>query len=118
MRTPRNLPFWDRTKSLIKAQKMTQKEFAARVGMNYNTLKYWLCYGYSPDVDTACDIAAMLGVSVEYLAKGAKSKAIRKHEKETSIIKNAAEGIVKLGRQIEKQTGLMMYVIDKVKQIN
>jgi len=70
MRTPIKHPFWERVKGLLRARKMTQKEFAVQIEINYSTLKFWLCYGYSPDFDTACEIAKVLGVSVEYLAKG------------------------------------------------
>jgi len=67
MRIPKKTPFWDRVKTLLKAQKITQKELAVLIDLKYSTLKFWLCYGYYPDVLTACDIARVLGVSVEHL---------------------------------------------------
>ena len=102
MGTPHKLPFWERVKSLLRAQKITQKELASLVGIKYSTLRFWLCYGYSPDVDIACDIASVLGVTVEYLAKGVKNKHVRKNVKKTLIKKNIVTGIIKLARQIEK----------------
>ena len=102
MITPYKLPFWERVKSLLRAQKITQKELAALVNIKYSTMRFWLCYGYFPDVNTACNIASALGVSVEYLTKGAKHKPARKNEKKTLAIKNTATGIIKLARQIEK----------------
>ena len=104
MRTPNKLPFWERVKSLLRAQKITQKELAVLVDLKYSTLRFWLCYGYSPDVDTACDIASVLGVSVEYLAKGVKNKYVRKNVKKILVIKNTTKGIIKLAHQIEKST--------------
>jgi len=102
MRTPNKLPFWERVKRLLRAQKLTQKELAALVDIKYSTLRFWLCYGYSPDVETACDIASVLGVTVEYLAKGVKNKYVRKNAKKTLIKKDIATGIIRLARQIEK----------------
>ena len=57
----------------MKAKKISQKDFAVLIKLKYCTLRFWLCYGYYPDVKTACDIAKVLGVSVEYLVKGRKN---------------------------------------------
>jgi len=78
MRRPLKIPFWERVKFIIRAQKITQREFAARIKLKYSTMKFWMCYGLSPDADTACDIADALGVPVEYLVKG---KRISKRKK-------------------------------------
>ena len=78
MRIPKKLPFWERVKALQRTQKITQKELAALVELKYSTLKFWVCYGFLPDVDTACNIADVLGVSVEYLAKGNKNRLMKK----------------------------------------
>ena len=101
MRVPRKLPFWARVKVLLKAQKITQKELAALVDLKYSTLKFWFCYGYYPDVETACDIAHILGVSVEYLTKGNTNSFMKKNAKKALAIKRTAAGIARLAREIE-----------------
>ena len=74
MRQPKKIPFWERAKKLMLAKKINQKDLAGSIGLKYCTLRFWLCYGYYPDVKTACDIAKALGVSVEYLVKGRRGK--------------------------------------------
>jgi len=59
-------PFWDRTKKLIRAHKISQEKFAAYIGINFNTFKTWLYYRRIPDAITACDMADALGVSNVY----------------------------------------------------
>ena len=83
-------------------RKITQKQLAVFTDTNYSTIKFWICYGYSPDVDTACEIADALGVSVEYLVKGVKSRPMKKDERKSLAIKKSAAGIKKLVLQIEK----------------
>jgi len=74
MRAPNKTAFWERVKTLLKARKIPQNELAVLIGLKYSTLKFWICYGYSPDIDTACDIAELLGVTVEYLVRGIEAK--------------------------------------------
>jgi len=102
MKIPRKIPFWDRVKDLLRTRKITQRQLAVLTGLSYSTLKFWICYGYSPDVDTACEIAETLGVSVEYLVKGVKSKTMKKSEQKSLAIKKSATGIKKLAMRIEK----------------
>lgn len=102
MRNPRKLPFWERVKVQLRAQKISQKKLAVLVNMNYSTLKFWLCYGYYPDVETACDISRALGVSVEYLTKGINTQLTKKYDKKIIRIKKSASDIKKLARQIEE----------------
>ena len=54
--------------------KISQRNFSVSIGMNYSTFRFWVCYGHLPDVETACDIARALGVTVEYLLKGVPQK--------------------------------------------
>jgi len=100
MRTPVKTEFWERVKALLKTKKITQKELAGKIDLKYSTLKFWLCYGYFPDVETACDIASTLGVTVEYLARGNKG---RKYGKSALSIKKTAADIATLARRIEEK---------------
>ena len=107
MRVPVQLPFWERTKKLIRAHKISQKNFADYVGINYNTLKFWMCYGFLPIADLACNIADALGVSVEYLVKGADEEAMKVREEEALTRKTAASEIKKMASLIKKNAGLI-----------
>jgi len=75
MLTPRRICFWIRVKKLIREQKTSQEKFAARIGININTLKFWMCYGYYPDVRTAYKIADVLNVPLDYLMKRKEKSA-------------------------------------------
>ena len=102
MRIPNETPFWSRVKNLLRTRKITQKQLAGFADTSYSTIKFWICYGYSPDVDTACKIADALGVSVEYLVKGEKNKHIKKEELKSLAIKKSDADIKKLALRIEK----------------
>ena len=94
MRTPYKLPFWKRVNGLLRKQKITQKELAALVGMKYTTLKFWSCYGYYPDANTACDIAGVLGEPVEFLVKGTRKKRTKKNQRKLQLLKQEQKSAV------------------------
>jgi len=101
------LPFWERTKKLIKAHKITQEKFASYIGVVPGTFKNWLYYGIVPDVITACNIADALGVSVEYLVRGTDGKAMEERENDTLQRKKAASEIKKMALQIKNKAALV-----------
>jgi len=106
------LKFWERTHRLIKARKISQEKFAQLVGINYNTFRCWKYNNRMPDAESACDIADALGVSVEYLVRGAGCTAARaahalrskiKQEKEKrTIIARIKKLAIKLGEETER----------------
>ena len=100
-------PFWERAKKLIKAHKITQEKFAAYVGINFSTFRNWICYGITPDLYSAYDIAVALGVSMEYLVTGNDGKAMQNREEEILKRKDAAKNIKKMAIQIEKDANLL-----------
>ena len=69
-----HIPFWERTKKMIRERKITQIQFADQININYNTFKNWLYIGIIPDVHTAYNISTILGVSMEYLVTGRTRK--------------------------------------------
>jgi len=77
MRKPIRIPFWKKTRKLLKAKTKIKKNFAESMGLNNESLRFWLSYGYYPDVKTAYDIADALGVSMEYLLFGKDQLAIK-----------------------------------------
>ena len=102
-----NNSFWKRVKDLIKAHKISQKRFAEHTGINYSTLKSWMHFDRIPDVNTACDIADALGVSMEYLVRGDNQKVQQKKAKAVRKRKIAAANIRKMALKIEKDAGLI-----------
>jgi len=74
MRVPTEHPFWNRVKKILRAHKISQIKFAANLGIHYSTLKYWICYGLLPEIETAFSIADALGVSIDYLVRGTDDK--------------------------------------------
>ena len=102
MKEIKKLAFWERTKKLIRAHNISQKDLAAHIGISYSSFRYCLCYGSYPDVKTAHDISVALGVSIEYLLTGVDDRAMRIREKETFKRKTTAAGIIKMGRKIGK----------------
>jgi transcriptional regulator with XRE-family HTH domain len=97
--------FWSRTKQLIKAHKISQKRFAEYIGVPVATLWAWIHYDRVPDVLTACDIAAALGVTVEYLVWGTDGAAAEDRMRRTAERKTAAAKIAVLIRQLEDEAG-------------
>lgn len=81
--------FWNRVKVLIKTHKTDQIKFAENIGIPIGTLRSWIHYGRAPDFITAFDIASALGVSLEYLAKGSKSRITREDKKNRITVKKA-----------------------------
>ena len=107
MRIPAAEPFWDRTKKQIRAHKISQRDFAAYIGISYGTFKDWICYGIIPDAITTCNIADALGVSMEYLIKGIDAEAAVNREKEAATRKEAAACIRKMAMEIFNDAGLI-----------
>ena len=62
--------FWDRVKMLLKAHKMTQKQFAQMINIPLSTLYRWLHFNTVPDTYTVYAIAVSLGVTSNYLLGG------------------------------------------------
>jgi transcriptional regulator with XRE-family HTH domain len=97
--------FWARVRQLIKAHKITQKKFAAYIGVPVNTLKGWIYFNRIPDAVTACGIAESLEVRVEYLVRGSGGKDTEEHVRRLSERKEAAARIKKLALKIAEEAG-------------
>jgi len=96
--------FWQRVQSLLKAHKISQEKFAQLLGMSYNTLRGWLYNNRLPDAQSACDMAKVLGVTVEYLVWGGHKSGIRqkiKPHKEQKIVSEKIKNLVlKLSNEV------------------
>ena len=97
-------PFWKRVNYLIKTHKTTQKEIAALVGIPFGTLRSWIFHNRLPDVATGCDLAIVLGVSVDYLVYGKKRKIVEERMSRLLERKTAAAQITKLAKDILNQS--------------
>lgn len=99
--------FWDRVKILIKAHNVDQKTFAAHIGVPLNTFKGWIHYNRIPDVKTAYEIAAALGVSLNYLAYGKEHDTTEEEKQRRSAVKEAAIRVQALHGQMRDDLGLI-----------
>ena len=64
-----NKSFGDRLKLLIKQEGLSQRDFAASMGMPLSTLATY-CGGRIPDANILLSLADRFGVSVDYLLTG------------------------------------------------
>ena len=92
--------FWTRVKKLMKAHKISQKEFAEYIEIPVDTFQGWIRYNRIPDAITACGMAEALGVTVEYPIRGTDDINLEDRMRRTSERKSATEKIQKLARQI------------------
>ena len=99
------LPFWNRVKYLIKTHKTSQGEIAELLGIPLGTLRNWMYNGRLPDVVTACDLAILLGVTVDFLVYGKNRKPVKERMSRLLERKKAASRITKLAKDILKQSG-------------
>ena len=107
MRTPKKLYFWEQVKKLIRDQKISQEKLAARIGINSHTLKFWMCYGYYPDVGTAYKIADVLGVPLDLLMKRKTIKKMKAEASREQGIETAVADIKRMVTKIEEKVNLL-----------
>ena len=100
------LPFWIRVKTLIKAHNMNHEQFAGYIDIPIGTFSGWIHFNRLPDVETACDMAAALGVTVQYLVYGDDGEKSAQRFKELNA-RRAAGRIDKLLLQISHETRAM-----------
>ena len=98
-----NDTFWGRVKPLIKAHKMTQKQFAEHIGVSVNTFSGWVRHKRIPDTATAYDMAVVLGVTLNYLLGGREAEIADWRLKELTA-RDAAARILKLAAEIQEET--------------
>ena len=98
--------FWVRAKPLIKAHNMTQRQFAAYMGISINTLESWIKFDRVPETSTAYNIAVTLGVTLNYLLGGKERDITTARLKELEA-RNSAKRIAELSAQIIKEAQKM-----------
>ena len=95
--------FWERTKQLIKAHKMTQKQFAEYLGVPLQTLYGWIKHDRIPDTATAYEIAVVLGVTLDFLLGGSEADTADFRIRELAA-RDAAARILELAACIQEET--------------
>ena len=98
------IQFWKRTKALIKANKTSQEKIAVKIGVPYGTFRNWIYNNRIPDVDSACGMAAALGVTVEYLVYGKDRRITEKRTRYLSLQKTVTARIGRLAEKILDQS--------------
>jgi len=96
--------FWERVKYLIRTHKTTQPKIAELIGIPPGTFRNWIYHNRIPDIETACDLAVVLGASVDFLVYGKERDMIEAHNARLLERKNAAARINKLAKVIVRQS--------------
>ena len=99
--------FWGRVKVLIKAHKITQVKFADHIGLSPGTLRTWIHFNRIPDVGTAFDMAAALGVSPHYLVYGKENDTTEAEKKRRTEAKKAVARALALNEQMRNDLKLI-----------
>ena len=108
--------FWGRVKMLLKAHKMTQRQFAGRLGIPLSTLTSWIHYNRIPDTSSAYEIAVTLGVTLNYLL-GGQERDITVGRLNELAAREAAASIMEFAELILKEAKRMK-PIKKQKTVN
>ena len=88
----------------MRSHKITQKNFAAYIGIPTRTFWGWIHRDCIPDASRACTIAEALGVTVEYLVRGSNDINAEDRIHRTFERKSAAAKIKKLAVKIDAET--------------
>ncbi|MCL2231792.1 MAG: helix-turn-helix domain-containing protein [Treponema sp.] len=96
--------FWERVKYLIKTHKTTQPKIAELIGMPPGTFRNWIYHNRIPDVETACDLAAILGVTVDFLVYGKERDMVEERNSRLLERKTAAATINRMAKIIVRQS--------------
>jgi len=96
--------FWERVKYLIRTHKTTQPKIAELLGIPPGTFRNWIYHNRIPDVETACDLAVVLGVSVDFLVYGNERDIVEAHNTRLLERKTTAASISRLAKMIERKS--------------
>ena len=112
-----NNSFWGRVKPLIKAHKMTHRQFAEYIGISPNTFSNWIRYERIPDTGTAYDMAVVLGVTLNYLLGGREAEIADWRLKELAA-RDAAAKILKLAAEVQEEARKLRPIMKTAEKIN
>ena len=89
--------FWENVDYIREFRAITRKELAYKAGFSVNSISTGIARGSFPAVDVACRIAAVLGVSVEFLANADAMK----DDFSAAAKKNDGEAVKELEMRLE-----------------
>ena len=95
--------FWNRVKKLIKSYKLSQRQFAEKIGIPLGSLEGMIYHNREPVLSLAISMADALGVTIDYLAKRKDREIVEKRLYEIAVKETTAR-ISKLSLQIQKET--------------
>ncbi|MCL2833221.1 MAG: helix-turn-helix domain-containing protein [Treponema sp.] len=95
--------FWERVNKQLRAHKISRKKFAEFIDVPYSTFNSWLRNGRSLEVYTAYNIAAALGVNLEFLLTGIDGKNARERLKQIEERKTVKISMEKLIGKMRKE---------------
>ena len=81
---------------------MTQRQFAERLGISFDTFKGWIRFERVPETSMAYSLAIALGVTLNYLL-GGKERDIARARLNELEARRAAGKMVKLAEKILKE---------------
>ena len=76
------MEYWQRTKSLIKSQNLTQEKLCKLCNISLATFVSWIHNERLPDLESAVKIASALNTSVEFLVTGNETDSATKELKD------------------------------------
>lgn len=76
------MEYWQRTKSLIKSQNLTQEKLCKLCNISLATFVSWIHNERLPDLESAVKIASALNTSVEFLVTGNETDSAAKELKD------------------------------------
>ena len=77
-------------KNLRKSRKMTQEDFAARIGVSRSTLSCYEIGQRTPSLKTLTDIAEIFGIGLDYFGVSAKDEAFDLLTRAKEVFENRA----------------------------
>ena len=95
--------FWKRVRELIKAHKISQEKFAQHIDIPKSTFYGWQQQRRFPEVRTAYDMAAALGVSMEYLITGEDNENALQRMKQVETWKKTELNMKKLLKKMRNE---------------
>ncbi len=113
--------FWKRVDEELEYKGMNRKSLSKEVGFSVGNVGKGIQLGSSPSADTAVKIAAVLGVSVEYLVNGTKitnsSKKLEEEQNQLRLYRKHSEIIKKCEEMSSEKEKLLVDFLDKFGKI-
>lgn len=104
------LPFWERVKHMMEAQRLTHANVEDAIGVSNSQLSSWILNDRLPRADHALGIAKYLSTSLEWLITGNEPRAIQPEA--LRVLKN--KQLMDFATRIEKANMKQFHAIDTI----